>query len=174
MSKKPKAELTPKQEAFCQQYIIDLNQTQAAIRAGYSEKTANQIACQLLTKLNIQARVNELKEKRSKRVEVDADWVLERLKQIAGADMSDVADWNASGVTFKDSAGLSEAAKASIQAIEESTNEHGGSLKIKQHDKLKALEMLGRHLKLFTDKVEHSGKFTLEDLAAGSKEKDEK
>jgi len=76
------AKLTGKQEAFCQEYIIDLNATQAAIRAGYSEDTARQIGSQNLTKVDIQERLAELMSERNKRVQVSADYVLERAKMI--------------------------------------------------------------------------------------------
>lgn len=166
----PKGQLNTQQKRFCLEYLKDLNGTKAAIRAGYSEKSATVQASRLLMNVNISDYCQVLMDERAARTLVDADWVITRLKQIAGADMSDVADWSASGVNFKDSSTLTDGAKASIQSVEETTNEHGGSLKIKQHDKIKALELLGKHLKLFTDVHEHKGKFTLEDLAAGSKD----
>ena len=72
--------LTDKQEMFCREYLIDLNATQAAIRAGYSVKTANRIAAQNLSKLDIQNRIAELKAKRNEDVGIDADYVLRRLR----------------------------------------------------------------------------------------------
>ena len=71
--------LNEKQKQFCEEYIIDLNGTQAAIRAGYSEKTANRIASELLTKLDIQEYICELKKKRSERVKYSQD---ERMRDI--------------------------------------------------------------------------------------------
>lgn len=79
--------LTAKQELFCQEYIIDLNATQAAIRAGYSERTARVTASKLLAKANISARVKELKDKRAEKLELDAYWVLKRLKDISDRSM---------------------------------------------------------------------------------------
>lgn len=76
------SKLNDKQETFCQEYVIDINATQAAIRAGYSEKTANRIASQLLSKLDIQERIAELKQERSQRTQIDADWVLMAAKKI--------------------------------------------------------------------------------------------
>lgn len=73
--------LKDKQEAFCREYLIDLNATQAAIRAGYSEKTATVIACENLAKPNIQARLQELMSERNRRTDVDADWVLLKAKE---------------------------------------------------------------------------------------------
>ncbi|MDR5615600.1 terminase small subunit, partial [Arsenophonus sp.] len=84
--------LTNKQEAFCREYLIDLNATQAAIRAGYSEKTAKDIACQNLAKLNIQKRIQDLMEERKNRIEVNADYVLKRLVDIDQMDVIDIFD----------------------------------------------------------------------------------
>lgn len=81
--------LTDKQEMFCREYLIDLNATQAAIRAGYSEKTANRIAAQLLSKLDIQNSIAQLKAQRNEQVNIDAAYVLRRL---VGIDQMDVLD----------------------------------------------------------------------------------
>ena len=74
-----KKKLTARQEQFCQEYIIDLNATQAAIRAGYSEKTAKDIACQNLAKLNIADRIAELRKGRADKVAIDQETVLNNL-----------------------------------------------------------------------------------------------
>jgi len=79
--------LTAKQERFVNEYLIDLNATQAAIRAGYSERTAKSQASRLLTNVDILARVKELKEKRAEKLELDAYWVLKRLKDISDRSM---------------------------------------------------------------------------------------
>lgn len=70
--------LTDKQEMFCKEYLIDLNATQAAIRAGYKEKTAKVTGNENLTKPIIQNRLQQLRAKREKRVQIDADWVLQQ------------------------------------------------------------------------------------------------
>lgn len=85
MSKK----LTDKQEMFCREYLLDLNATQAAIRAGYSEKTARNIAGNLLTKINIQMRISELKAQRCEEVKIDANWVLINAKRVFDRCMQD-------------------------------------------------------------------------------------
>lgn len=74
--------LNEKQKQFCEQYIIDLNGTQAAIRAGYSKKTANRIASELLSKLDIQKYIEELKNKRSKKIQITQEEVLADLVEI--------------------------------------------------------------------------------------------
>lgn len=70
--------LTAKQELFCKEYLIDLNATQAAIRAGYSNKTAKDIGCQNLAKLNIAECIAKLKADRQEKVDIDALWVLKQ------------------------------------------------------------------------------------------------
>lgn len=79
--------LNARQEVFCKEYLIDLNATQAAIRAGYSERTASAQASRLLANVNILARVKELKDKRADELELDAYWVLKRLKDISDRSM---------------------------------------------------------------------------------------
>lgn len=76
------ANLTAKQEMFCREYLVDLNATQAAIRAGYSVDSANVQGSQNLAKASIQERVAELMSERTQRVTVSADYVLERAKMI--------------------------------------------------------------------------------------------
>lgn len=80
--------LSDKQERFCQEYTKDLNQTQAAIRAGYSPKTANQQASRLLTKVNVQARIAELQKKISEEIEVDANYITKGFKEVVEASDS--------------------------------------------------------------------------------------
>jgi phage terminase small subunit len=81
--------LTDKQEKFCNEYMIDLNATQAAIRSGYSEKTAKEIGCENLTKLNINTRIIELKKKVQEKTDVSIEWVVNKLKEVAEENESD-------------------------------------------------------------------------------------
>lgn len=76
------SKLTAKQDLFCREFIIDLNATQAAIRAGYSKKTAGSVGSENLQKPEIQSRINDLKAKREKKVGIDAQWVLERAVEL--------------------------------------------------------------------------------------------
>ena len=110
--------LTAKQERFCREYIIDLNATRAAIRAGYSEKTANRIASENLSKLDIQEKIRQLQQKIEARTEITQDKVLNELANI----------------------GFAEPSK-----------------QIRVTDKIKALELLGKHLGIFTDKLQVKG-----------------
>ena len=149
--------MTPKQERFCEEYLVDLNATQAAIRAGYSEKTAKDIACQNLAKLNIQERIAGLRKEQSERTQITADRVVEELKYIGLANIKNYVDKSAKGfVTFKDIDEISEEDARAIEAIKSDYKE--GKIEFKMHSKTKALEMLGRHLAMFTDKLEHKGR----------------
>ena len=87
-------EVNRKQNCFCEEYLKDLNGAQAAIRAGYSKKTARNIATQLLSKLHIERKINELIGKRSKRTEITADNVLREMGRLAFNDPRRVFDEN--------------------------------------------------------------------------------
>ena len=82
--------LTPKQQRFVDEYLIDLNATQSAIRAGYSKKTAQQIGSRLLLNVVVTAAVAVAKVERSKRTQIDSDWVLKRLESEATADLAEL------------------------------------------------------------------------------------
>lgn len=111
--------LTAKQERFCTEYIIDLNATQAAIRAGYSSKTAYSVGQRLLKNVEMQKKIQELQQERAERTEITQDRVL---KELAGIGFAPITKG-----------------------------------KIKAADKTKALELLGRHLGMFTDKLQIEG-----------------
>ena len=105
--------LNEKQKQFCEEYIIDLNGTQAAIRAGYSEKTANRIASELLTKLDIQEYICVLKNKRSERVKYSQDELMRDILEVKNRCMqaSPVIDkdGNETGIWKFDSNGANKA-----------------------------------------------------------------
>ena len=108
--------LTEKQKRFCEEYLIDLNATQAAIRAGYKQKTARSIAAENLTKPDIALYLQELMQQRSERTGVSADLVLDELRRIAMTE----------------------------------------EVEITGKEKLKALELLGKHLGLFQNNADNS------------------
>lgn len=76
------AKWTPKLERFCEEYLIDLNATKAAIRAGYSKKTASEMGYENLRKPQVIEKINELKQKRSEKTRIDARWVLDRAAEL--------------------------------------------------------------------------------------------
>jgi phage terminase small subunit len=152
------AKLTAKQEAFVREYLIDLNATQAAVRAGYSAKTANEQGARLLANVSVRSAVADAQKKRSDRTEITQDRVLKEIARVAFGDPRDVMTWGPGGVTLKDSATLTDDQAMQVSEVSETIGATGGgSLKLKKHDKVKALELLGRHLGMFTDKTELSG-----------------
>lgn len=167
------AKMTERQKRFCNEYLIDLNVTQAAIRAGYTPKYANKRAYELLDKPEIKEYLDKKMKDREQRTEITQDKVVNELAAIAFSNASDffkVVDKpiTAGGVPVLDDEGnprtykdvefvntdkLSEANKKVISSIKQGSN----GLEIKLNDKLKALELLGKHLGMFKDKVELSG-----------------
>jgi phage terminase small subunit len=156
--------LNPKQTRFVAEYMVDLNATQAAIRAGYSAKTAGAIGEKLLKKAEISADIERRKTAQLDRVEVRADGVLTELKRLGLSDLRDAFDSNGHLLDVKS---LPDDIAHSIAGIEVEElfdghgedREHIGRVKkIKLWDKNKALENLGRHLTLFVDRQEHTGK----------------
>ena len=125
--------LTPKQEMFVKEYLVDLNATKASIRAGYSEDTARQIGSDNLSKAYIQDAIQVEMDKRSQRVNLTADDILRDIIEVKDRCM------------------------ANVEPIYEGYGENReftGEYKFEHNGALKALELLGKHKKLFTDKVE--------------------
>lgn len=147
--------LTLKQKMFIDEYLVDLNATQAAIRAGYSPKTAKDIASQNLAKLNIRIEVDKRMAERSKRVGMNADRVLQELGKLAFVKIEDVIDFETGRI--KPTATSDDL--AAIQSIKIKPGEYGTEREIKFYDKKATLELLGKHLGLWTDKqeIEHTG-----------------
>ncbi len=163
------AKLTPKQKRFVAEYLVDLNATQAAIRAGYSPKSAARIAVELLNKTHVQAEIRKAMADREERTGVTQDWVVQELYKIAHADRGGIAKVVGGGraVELTDTDELDAEQRAALVGVEETKF----GIKVTTCDKLKALELLGRHLGMFTDKVEQTGETTLRlELGAGLEE----
>lgn len=122
-----KQALTRKQDLFCQEYLVDLNASKAAVRAAYSAKTASRIGPELLGKTWVASRIQELMNARSKRVRRKSDDVLKDLELVK------------------------------VDAMKQVVDKDGNSLMANHAGALKALELEGRHLKMFTDKMEVTG-----------------
>lgn len=149
--------LTRKELLFVKAYLADPNATKAAIAAGYSEKTATSIGSENLRKPHIKAALELGFKEITEGYDVTAERIIKELARIAFVNMKDLATWTESGVSFKPSSGLDEDTTAAIVEVSETVTQHGGTLRIKQHDKVKALEMLGKYRSLFTERHEHSG-----------------
>lgn len=188
------SDLSPKQAQFVREYLIDLNATQAAIRAGYSEKTAYSIGHENLSKPEIAEAIAVAQAERAKRTEITADMVLSELAKIGFADIRKAVKWGSrlverpdetlpegeslepqphggglkrrkagddgsdafyvTTIELTDSGELDDETAAAISEVSQTKE----GVKIKMHDKKGALVDIGRHLGMFVDKVEHSGK----------------
>lgn len=145
------AKLTDKQQRFVDEYLIDLNATQAAIRAGYSAKTADQQGSRMLANVKVKQAVAEKQAQRSKRTGVNQDRVVLELAKVAFAKITDIVDSNG---RIKEDASPDDLACIESIKYKESDNEYGGSVEreVKIASKLKALELLGKHLGMWSDK----------------------
>lgn len=148
--------LTAKQKRFIDEYLIDLNATQAAIRAGYSVASAGSIGSENLKKPEIASRVRAREAERSKRVGINADRVLDELGKLAFVNPTDLIDPE-TGDIKADIAPEDAAAIASVKTRKIATAEGTGTEKeIRLTDKLKALELCGKHLGMFKDSADVS------------------
>ena len=151
--------LTKKQKLFVEEYLVDLNATQAAIRAGYSPDSARQSGNDNMKNPYISARIDKAMAERSKRTGVNADRVVMELAKIAFVNANEVIDPKTA--TIREDAVPEDT--AAIQSVKVKTfGEDGLEREIKMADKLKALELLGKHLGMFKDKVELSGSLEAE------------
>lgn len=172
------AKLNDRQQKFCDEYLIDLNATQAAIRAGYSEKYAHTNANKLLQNTTIANYIAERKQDRVERTEITQDMVLKELALIAFSKATDYANvvektaytQNKDGerVPLLDSEGkpvtyktvdaviteeLTEDQKRALASVKEGKN----GIEVKPHDKVRALELLGKHMGMWTDNLQVTG-----------------
>lgn len=148
--------LTEKQQRFVEEYLVDLNATQAAVRAGYSEKTARSIASENLAKPDIQEAVAALKAKRAERLQITQDSVLAELAVIGFANLGDYLSVDARGVVGVDFSALGA---GDLRAVAKLTQRHVPGIerddpgsyetKIELGSKVQALKLLGDHLGLF-------------------------
>jgi len=158
--------LNAKQKQFVKEYLIDLNATQAAIRAGYSEKTARQIATENLAKPDISAAIEEAMAKRSERTEITQDMVLRELAKIGFSNMQDYMKSTKDGDPYLDFSSLTrdQAAALTEVTIEDFRDGRGEDIrdvrrvKFKLADKRAALVDIGKHLGMFKDEVNHNHK----------------
>lgn len=156
--------MTPKQQRFVEEYLVDLNATQAAIRAGYSARTAEQQGSRLLSNAKVARGVANAQAARSEQTGIDATWVLQRLGEEAVADLADLYDeqgnlrrvhewpliWRQGLV-----AGV-ETVNERVGVDEEGNAEYAIVKKVKLSDRIKRVELIGRHVgvQAFKDKLE--------------------
>ena len=146
--------MTDKQKRFVEEYLIDLNATQAAIRAGYSVKNADTIGLQLLGKTQVAAEIGRRMAERSKRLGVNADRIVTELAKIAFANVGTMV--NTSDGTVKDDAATEDLAAIQQIKIKTMDGAKGSSFEceVKLSEKTKALELLGKHIGMWNDKID--------------------
>ena len=161
---------TPKRELFCKEYLVDFNGTQAAIRAGYKSHSAQEMASELLSLPIIQTRINELMKAREERTEITQDRVLQELAILAFSDIEHytVIDDDTGAIRAKGFAEMPKGSSRALQSVDEhrtikesadgkESNILYQKTNFRLHDKNKAIEMLGKHLGMFKEQIEHSG-----------------
>lgn len=158
------AKLTLKQQRFVEEYLIDLNATQAAIRAGYSAKRASEIGHQLLQKTTVSEAISKALAARSRRTGINQDRVLLELAKVAFLNPTDVI--NMDEATIRGDASREDTAAIASVKVKRIPTEGGDIVEreIKTYDKLKALELLGKHLGMFKEKVDVNVEINLADL----------
>lgn len=145
--------LTDKQKKFVEEYLIDLNATQACIRAGYSPKTAMEQGYQLLQKTSVQEAIAESMAERSRRTGINQDRIVQELARIAFVKITDVVD---SDGEINTNASDDDLACIESYKVEDSDSVNGSSSKreVKLASKIKALELLGKHVRMWNDKIQ--------------------
>lgn len=137
--------LTKKQQAFVAEYLVDMNGTQAAIRAGYSPKTAQPQSARLLSNVMVQAALEKAFQKKVGRIEVTVDNVVEELRRIGFADVRSVAGVTGGSVVAVNSDDWTPEEAAAVAELADTKE----GVRIKLHPKLPALESLAKHLGLY-------------------------
>ena len=160
---------------FIEEYLIDRNATQAAIRAGYSKKCASEIGYENLSKPQIKSAIALKTRAVSEKLELTPERVLKEMMRLAFVNQKDLASWKGNKVTLKDSDELSDDVSAAVSGIEQTTtyDQEGRpthKLKLRTHSKTKNLENLARNLALFNDKIKITDN-TWADLATDAEAK---
>lgn len=172
--------LTEKQKAFVREYLVDLNATQAAIRAGYSEKTARQAGHRMLTNADIQQAIQSALQKREQKLEITQQSVVNELAKIGFANMADYMRVGPGGDPVLDFSKLTRDQSAALSevTVEDFTDGRGDDardvrrVKFKLADKRAALVDIGRHLGMFPNKLEIKGKVQVDHSLQGMTDDD--
>lgn len=151
------ARMTEKQKRFVEEYLIDLNATQAAIRAGYKVDNARQTATENLAKPYISEAIEKALAERSRRTGINQDRVIQEIAKLAFLNPVDVIDMDEA--TVRGEAHRDDTACIASVKVKNIPTDDGAitEREVKTYDKLKALELLGKHLGMFTDRVKVDG-----------------
>lgn len=154
--------LTPKQEAFAAGVAQGLSQAEAYRRAfpnstKWKDESVWVRASRLMGDANVQSRIEELMAKAAAANEVTQERIVKELARIAFGNKRAVMKWGPGGVAVIDSDALTDDEAAMVAEVQETVSSAGSSIKLKTHDKVKALELLGKHVGMFKEKVEATG-----------------
>ncbi len=145
--------LPPSRQRFCQEYVIDHNGARAARKAGYAKDTARSEASRLLTNVDVAAYIDHLKSELKIKASVSGEMVVQELMRIAFHNPNDLLNFTNGNPEFKDFSDLGNITRV-IKKIKASQNPNQGKiLEVETYDKLKALELLGKHTAIFTENV---------------------
>lgn len=164
--------LNAKQERFCQEYLKDLNATQAAIRAGYSTDTAGSIGHDLLKKPETLAEIDRLKLERSEITKIDAAWLLKRFADEAEADVADLYDEDGRLKPVKEWPKIWR--QGLVAGVKTAVSEDGvAMIDVKLSDRVRRLELIGKHVAVqaFQENVNHTGLDALAERLARAKKR---
>lgn len=172
--------LTPKQQRFVENYLLDLNATRAAIRAGYSERTANQQGPRLLENEDVRKAIDAGKLKRSDKLDVDAEFVLQRLVEEVNADLADLytdagdlKPVDAWPEIWRQGLVASVEVEALFDGFGKDRKQIGYTKKIRLSDRVRRLELIGKHVRVnaFKDQISVSGVDRLADRLERAKQR---
>lgn len=156
--------MTKKQKLFVEEYLIDLNATQAAIRAGYSPESAGSIGDENLKKPEIKNAIDKAMAERSRRTGVNQDRVVQEIAKMAFLNPIDVI--NMDEATVRGEASRDDTACIASVKVKMIPNDEGiiTDREVKMYDKLKALELLGKHLGMFTGQTKQSADTPIQEM----------
>ena len=155
--------LTDKEDAFCREYVVDFNGTQAVIRAGYSKKNARQRASQLVSKVYIQERIAILKAELAKTTEISAERVLKEIHKTAFFNIKDAMEWDGGVLRLKSFEDLPDDITANISSMKQNSD---GSVEVKFYCKQKATDGLAKYFELYKDQVKSENAVTIMNVFA--------
>lgn len=148
------AKLTEKQKRFVEEYLIDLNATQAAIRAGYSIKYADREGHKLVENSRVSEAIEKALAERSRRTGINQDRVIQELAKIAFVNITAIVNNDCEILPDAEEADLAAIESVKVKTIPTKSGEVGVEREVKLSSKLKALELLGKHLGMWNDKLD--------------------
>lgn len=152
-----KNKLTPKQQRFVDEYLVDCNGTQAAIRAGFKPDNADTIAADLLRKTWVYAAIEAKSRRLEIKTEITVEKVLNEYAKLGFSNMADYATWDNDGIVIKSCEELTRDQMAAISEITETKTKNETTVKIKLHDKKGSLDSIAKHLGMFIERKQITG-----------------